>query len=99
RYDVLLCDLRMPNLDVPAFYATLARQEPALCQRVIFLTGDVYHAASMAFLAQCGQPWLAKPCTVAAVRSALQQVLGVAAPATQRGQARRAPIQQSQQLR
>src|SRR5438045_1197288 len=26
RYDVLLCDLRMPELDGPAFYAILMRQ-------------------------------------------------------------------------
>jgi CheY-like chemotaxis protein len=39
-YDVILCDLRMPELDGPAFYAILTRQYPALRQRVIFLTGD-----------------------------------------------------------
>jgi CheY-like chemotaxis protein len=35
-YDVIVCDLRMPELDGPAFYATLTRQYPALRQRVIF---------------------------------------------------------------
>ena len=40
HYDVILCDLHMPELDGPAFYAILACQYPALRQRVIFLTGD-----------------------------------------------------------
>jgi CheY-like chemotaxis protein len=79
RYDVIVCDLQMPDVDGPAFYATLRRQAPALCQRVIFLTGDTLHAESMAFLAQCGQPCLYKPCTAAEVRGLLQQVLGGAA--------------------
>ena len=54
-YDVILCDLHMPDLDGPAFYAILARQYPALRQRVIFLTGDTGGAASRTFLTQCGQ--------------------------------------------
>jgi CheY-like chemotaxis protein len=75
RYDVILCDLRMPDLDGPDFYAILTRQYPTLCQRVIFLTGDTFGAESTVFLGQCGQPWLAKPCTAAAIRSAIQQML------------------------
>ena len=39
RYDVVLCDLRMPTLDGPDFYATLLQQHAYLCQRMIFLTG------------------------------------------------------------
>lgn len=78
RYDVLLCDLRMPQLDGPAFYTLLLGQHASLCQRVIFLTGDTLGDESRAFLAQCGQPWLPKPCTAAAVRSAIQQMLQAA---------------------
>ena len=75
RYDVVLCDLRMPGLDGPAFYARLGAQYPALRQRVLFLTGDTLGADSQAFLAQCGQPWVAKPCDAAGIRRAIQQLL------------------------
>ena len=39
-YDVMVCNLPMPGLDSPAFSTLLRRQHPALCQRVIVLTGD-----------------------------------------------------------
>jgi len=97
RFAMILSDLRMPELDGPAFYARLQQQYPALCQRVIFLTGDVDAADMRRFLAQCGQPWLAKPCRPAALRRAIQQVLGVAPPAPP-AQAERAYHAQSEQL-
>ena len=84
RYDVLLCDLRMPDLDGPTFYDILTSQYPALRPRLIFLTGDTLSTDSLAFLKQCGQPWLPKPCTIVAVRSAIAQVLNAAMPAHER---------------
>jgi len=94
RYDVILADLRMPELDGRAFYTRLLQQYPALCQRVIFLTGESSAADSRAFLAQCGRPWLAKPYAIAALRCTIQQVLQSTAPVPPRarqGQARCPP--------
>src|SRR5437763_15641595 len=78
-YDLILCDLHMPVLDGPALYSLLEQQAPPLCQRVIFLTGDTLGADSLAFLAQCGRPWLCKPCPATAVRRLIQHVLRAAA--------------------
>jgi hypothetical protein len=46
-----------------------------LRKRVLFLTGDTLGAESQAFLEQCGQPWVYKPCTAADIRTAIQQML------------------------
>ena len=81
RYDVILCDLRMPELDGRAFYAQLQQQAPALCQRVIFLTGDTGGETSRTFLTQCGRPWLRKPSPITTIRRAIQQVLQASLPA------------------
>ena len=59
-----------------AFYALLRQHYPALCERVIFLTGMSDEAGDQAFLAPCGQPWLCKPYPIAALRSAMQQRAG-----------------------
>jgi CheY-like chemotaxis protein len=74
-YDLILCDLLMPELDGQTLYGLLLRQSPALCQRIIFLTGDTLGVDSQAFLAQCGQPWLPKPCGIDEIRTVMAQVL------------------------
>jgi hypothetical protein len=48
---------------------------PALCRRMIFLTGDTWSPETRRFVEQCGQPWLRKPCSIAEVRTAMTQVL------------------------
>ena len=84
HYDVVLCDLRMPGLDGAAFYARLCQQHAYLRQRVLFLTGDTLGADSRAFLAQCGQPWVYKPCDAATIRRAIQAMLhATASPVTE----------------
>jgi CheY-like chemotaxis protein len=81
RYDVIVCDLQMPHLDGPAFYALLTQQYPALRQRVIFLTGNTGGAGSRTFLEQSGRPWLRKPSPIATIRRAIQDVLQACPPA------------------
>src|SRR4030095_2818962 len=80
----------MPDLDGPALYARLLHQYTYHSQRVIFLTGDTLSADSTAFLAQCAQPWLPKPCNAEAIRRAIQQVLQAVALRPARMEARKA---------
>jgi CheY-like chemotaxis protein len=79
-YDLILCDLLMPELDGRTLYELLLRQHPALCQRMIFLTGDTLSPDSLRFVEQCGQPWIPKPCSIAEVRTAIAQVLPAPVP-------------------
>jgi CheY-like chemotaxis protein len=74
-YDLILSDLRMPELDGPGLYRALEQHAPQLCGRFIFLTGDTLSPETLAFLAQSGVPRLTKPFTAAEVRRAIAQAL------------------------
>ena len=74
-YDLILCDVRMPELDGPTFYRFLVRQQPDLCSRVIFLTGDTLEPATHAFLEQSGAPCLTKPFTMVEARRTIWRIL------------------------
>jgi two-component system NtrC family sensor kinase len=76
-YDLILSDLRMPELDGPGLYRALEVHYPHLCQRFILLTGDTLSPEVFAFVAESGVPRLTKPFTAAAVRSVIQQALRV----------------------
>jgi PAS domain S-box-containing protein len=74
-YDLILCDVRMPELDGPTLYWLLERQQPHLCSRVVFLTGDTLEPATQAFLEQSGAPCLTKPFRIAEARRIIWRTL------------------------
>jgi CheY-like chemotaxis protein len=77
-YDhLILCDLRMPELDGPRFYRALEESYPHLRRRVIFLTGDTLSPEARAFLDTVGVPCLSKPFGAVEVRQVVQQALQV----------------------
>ena len=61
--DLILSDIRMPDMDGPAFWRTLNDRYPNLAQRTAFITGDTLSASIAPFLKETGQPWLEKPFT------------------------------------
>lgn len=60
-YDLILSDIRMPELDGREFFKFLSDNMPEYKQRVIFLTGDTGNPATMDFLAETDCPYLTKP--------------------------------------
>jgi CheY-like chemotaxis protein len=74
-YDLILSDLRMPELDGPGLYRALETRYPQLCQRFIFLTGDTLNPDTHALSVQHGVPQLFKPYTAAELRRVIRQVL------------------------
>jgi len=75
-FEVILCDMRMPDLDGPGFYRELERRHPELLSRMIFLTGDTLTLGTQAFFAQVDRPYLVKPFKIEDVKRVIEQVLG-----------------------
>lgn len=75
-YDAVICDLRMPRVDGPAFYRAMAEFSPPQARRVIFVTGDVTGTEAARFLDDSGCPWLAKPFRLAELLRVVRAVVG-----------------------
>jgi len=73
-YDLVLSDLRMPDLDGPALFDWIARERPALVERIAFVTGDTLSAPAVRFLARTGRPFIEKPFTPASLRQLLEEL-------------------------
>jgi PAS domain S-box-containing protein len=75
-YDLIVCDLKMPRLDGPAFYRALATLRPALTGRVVFVTGDIAGTEAERFLAESGSRWLPKPFRLRELLRVAREVVG-----------------------
>jgi PAS domain S-box-containing protein len=74
-YDLILSDLRMPELDGPGLYKELERRHPDLLHRIIFLTGDTLSPESRGFLEQTRASAISKPFAPETSRQVVQKVL------------------------
>ena len=73
-YDVVLLDLRLPDIDGRALWAWLQERHPVLVSRVAFTTGDTMTEETQHFLAETGRPVLSKPLSIARVRAVIEEV-------------------------
>lgn len=75
RYDLIVCDLRMPHFDGQAVYQSLRRTGSPLLNRILFITGDVLAVQTREFLEPNRLPYLAKPFLVEELKLAVNRIL------------------------
>lgn len=67
EFDVLLIDLRMPDVSGQQVFERWRRERPELSDRVVFITGDIVSADLQSFLQGAGRPYIAKPFEFSAI--------------------------------
>ncbi len=70
-FHLIISDIKMPGLGGPAFYERVRAQDPALAERIIFITGDTLSPSTRRFLESTKRPYLAKPFTIEDLRRAI----------------------------
>jgi len=76
-YDLIFCDLKMPELSGQELFQWLEANKPELTERIIFITGDVATPETLAFLNNPPKRWLEKPFDLTELRQTIAQVLQV----------------------
>ena len=68
HYDVILTDIRMPDLDGRALYQEIERRWPGRAARVVFVTGILWPRPCAILSAESGRPVIEKPFLPSEVR-------------------------------
>lgn len=79
EYDFVLSDLRMPDLDGPAFFAKAKERWPGIERRFGFITGDSLNSGAAKFLSESGVPVIEKPVTRENLLSIVSRIIAKSA--------------------
>ena len=74
-YDLIVSDLRMPELDGRGLYRELERRQPTLLSRLLFVSGATDQPEYRNFLAETAVPVLAKPFALVDLQQVIRRVL------------------------
>ncbi len=78
RFDVVLCDLMMPEISGMEVYERVVERTPAMASRFVFVTGGAFTERARKFVERVGAPVLEKPFELTALSPLLR---GLAASA------------------
>jgi CheY-like chemotaxis protein len=74
-FDLVLCDLMMPEMSGMELHGLLAEREPALASRFVFLTGGAFTPGARDFLSRVPNARVEKPFEPAALRELVLRIL------------------------
>jgi len=74
RYDLVLSDVRMPEVDGADFYRAAVAQQKELARRFVFMTGDTANEEVWRVLESIRAPVLSKPFTRQVLLHAVERV-------------------------
>jgi CheY-like chemotaxis protein len=71
HFDVILCDLHMPDISGMELHQKLAESRPATAARMIFMTGGTFSERSREFVSRVSNPCIDKPIDFSRLRELL----------------------------
>ena len=74
-FDLILCDITMPELSGIQVYEAIAALDAGLAARVAFMTGGGLSSEEDSFLSDAGVPRLAKPFRPAELRARVSELI------------------------
>jgi PAS domain S-box-containing protein len=74
-FDLILCDLMMPQVSGMELHQWLAQRNPVLAQRVVFITGGAFTPRATEYLASAGNLKIDKPFDHADLKKLIAQLL------------------------
>ena len=74
RFDLILCDLKMPGVSGMDVYRTMRNSRPELLSRLVFASGDTASVETAAFLESTPCPVLEKPFELAELATVVARV-------------------------
>jgi signal transduction histidine kinase/ActR/RegA family two-component response regulator len=80
HYDVIFCDLMMPELSGMAVHAAVEREKPEVAQKMVFITGGTFTEEARNFASHHGARCLFKPFDSALVKAAVERLLAAQDP-------------------
>ncbi len=75
-FDLILCDVMMPEMTGMQLYEELHRQHPELAPRVVFMTGGAFTQSARQFLAGIPNMQLEKPIAMKTLRELIGRISG-----------------------
>jgi PAS domain S-box-containing protein len=76
RFDLIFCDLMMPELTGVDVYERVASVRPDLQSRFVFLTGGAFTARTQDFVSRIPNPIIEKPFRMQALRAFVEDFIG-----------------------
>ncbi|HSM93523.1 MAG TPA: ATP-binding protein [Anaeromyxobacteraceae bacterium] len=75
-FDVILCNLMMPDMGGMDLYAALQADVPEQARRVVFVTAGGFTPRARQFLRDSGAPWVEKPIPMSSLYAAIAAAAG-----------------------
>ncbi|MFL5308290.1 MAG: response regulator [Polyangia bacterium] len=76
KFDLILCDVMMPEMNGMQFHQELARVRPDLADRVVFMSGGVFSPAVRSFFEEIPNQRVEKPLDIPALRRLVDDMAG-----------------------